>query len=708
MGMQNYQLYNTNILLGGQQKWDIVLESDGNLHIKDFHISPISSNVPYNTMVNENLLNYSHQENLKSYYKKVRSNFYNICPDSEFSNMWPSMSDKKVSDIYTAGVKRSKIFSTYGKQFEFLCPLWLEYINAPIRFVFEIMGNNETVIGSKTLVFEPLGKKFHDRFIQYFNNYIKYIGLNNPDTNNVINIDLLNKKSSVYGLDVESGIMKICDCNYITENLISRERPMMENDFMICDLFKSNHIISHNLFNFNFIFNIDDILSHVIENSLIGHVMKLNIRVLMGDDELQRKSFYTNYENIERYVIGDRGNNKPANVFSYLNDYKYIDQINKNKFDQQICHWSISGNNDYIFNLYKGFGSMYFEKDKRKYINTRYFNTPDLYREEYMIHFNNLNWCNFDMEFDLDDMNDFEVEQKNWEEISSDFSKEWINNVKYKQDDSIDKLYVYLGLCKSSDLIRMRLYNTLNIHKNISCRFINDKLLIISDKADLLTFRGFRNALKTIPFDEIRETCNDNKELEITYDNVLKLKHKIEDLIIYPHNIKLNGSLTQTLAGGPSPTVREVTYLKNDNIKTLQRYDGNIHPTFIDKDNTLFYNFIYAKKDVDSDKIYMLNNYADYPAIYPSLGYYYVDNYLASTYIPDNVEYKCLSHSKVLIIESNITKLIDTIDNLDNQVKDIISAANKTTQNLDYITSLYKYKYNELENGKYKINIELK
>ena len=57
--MQNYQLYNTNILLGGQQKWDIVLESDGGLYIKDFHITPVSDNIPYNRKVNENLMNYS-------------------------------------------------------------------------------------------------------------------------------------------------------------------------------------------------------------------------------------------------------------------------------------------------------------------------------------------------------------------------------------------------------------------------------------------------------------------------------------------------------------------------------------------------------------------------------------------------------------------------------------------------------------------------
>lgn len=716
--MQNYQLCNTNILLGGQQKWDIVLESDGNLHIKDFHISPISRNVPFNTMVNENLLNYSHQENLKSFYKKIQSNFYSICPDSEFSNMWPSMSDKKYSDLYIAGAKRTELFTTYGKQFEFLCPVWIEYIDSPLKFVFEVTGNTGNVIGSKSMSFTQKGKPFHDKFVNYFNNYINYIGLNNIESTGDFSINLSSKEAKVYGLDVTSGIMKYCDCKYLVDNLISRERPMMETDFMICDVFRSNHIINHHLFNFNFIFNIDDILSHIVEDALIGNAIKLNIRVFVGDEELSKKSFYTNYEAIYRYVIG-QDNKKPANIFSYLNDYKFIDQIDKNKFDQQICHWSIDGNNQYIFNLYKGFGPMYYDHNKRKYINNRYFNSPDLYRSEYMVHFNNLNWCNFDMEFDLNDMNSFEMEkkvvikenniniEKEWEEISSNFNSVWVNNVKYSQDEYTDDLYVYLGICKNDDFVKIRLYNTLNIDRNISCRYINNKLLILSNNVNLLTFRGFRNILKTIVFDEIHDMCN-SQELEDTYNALIRLKNKIEGHIIYPKNIKLFGSLTQTLADGPSPSIREVSYVKNNTIKSIERYDGYLRPTFIDLEDPSFFNFIYTKKDTPTDKMYLLKNYDGFPAIYPSLDYYYVQANKSSEYIPETVEYKCMSHSRVMVIEDKIHKVIEKPSNFDTAVCNLIREANNNTINIDYIKTLYKYKYNELEDGKYDINIELK
>lgn len=702
--MHNYQLHNTNILLGGQQKWDIVLESDGKLYVKDFHISPVSSNVPYNDVVEETLLNYSHQENLKKYYKKVMGNFYRICPDSEFSNMWPSTQDKKYSDTYIAGVKRTKIFNTYKKQFEFLCPIWLEYLDQPIKFIFEVVGNNGVVIGSKSMVLSPMGKPYHDKFVKYFRDYIKYVGLDRDTPQNDYSINLLTKKANIYGLDVSTGVMKRCNCDYVVTNLLSRERPMMENDFMLCNVYKMNNLISHHLFNFNFIFNIDDILSHIVEDSLIGNNIIINIKTVIGDETLPVKSFYTNYENIGRYVIGE---GKPANIFSYLNDYKYIHQIDKNKFDQQICHWSIDGNNEYIFNLYKGFGSMYYDHNKRKYINNRYFNSPDLSRAQYMKHFNNLNWCNFDTEFDMDDMNDFELEISDWFEKSSNFNSNWVNNVKYNLDDNPEDLYVYLGICTGDDLLRMRLYNTLNIDKHISCRFINKKLLIISDDINLLTYRGFRNALRTISFDEVKKLCS-NQELLDTYSAIYRLKTKIEKHIIFPRNIKLTSTLTQTLADGPSPMVREVDYIKSDGVKVMQRYDGILKPTFIDLNDNTFFNFVYTKRDVDDSELYLLNNYNGYPAIYPSLNYYYIDRNRANSFLPNQVEYKCACKSTVLVIEDNIHKIIDKPNNIDQAIRDIISKANKTTNNIDYLMSLYKYKYNELENGKYDINIELK
>ena len=67
--MNNYQLYRTNILLGGQMKYDLVADLvDGDVIINDIHITPISDNLPYNKLSDENLLNYDNQENIKNFY----------------------------------------------------------------------------------------------------------------------------------------------------------------------------------------------------------------------------------------------------------------------------------------------------------------------------------------------------------------------------------------------------------------------------------------------------------------------------------------------------------------------------------------------------------------------------------------------------------------------------------------------------------------
>ena len=71
--MNNYQLYRTNELLGGQMKLNIIigLSSHNKLIVKGFDLSPISNSIPYDRTTDNDLLNYDHQSNIKSYYEKV-------------------------------------------------------------------------------------------------------------------------------------------------------------------------------------------------------------------------------------------------------------------------------------------------------------------------------------------------------------------------------------------------------------------------------------------------------------------------------------------------------------------------------------------------------------------------------------------------------------------------------------------------------------
>mgnify|MGYP003291653922 CR=1 FL=1 len=80
LSMENFQLYRTNILLGGQMKLDLILDPVGDkLSVTDMHLSPISPHAPYPKYSDENLLNYKHQDNIKMFYKNTEGTFFDSC-----------------------------------------------------------------------------------------------------------------------------------------------------------------------------------------------------------------------------------------------------------------------------------------------------------------------------------------------------------------------------------------------------------------------------------------------------------------------------------------------------------------------------------------------------------------------------------------------------------------------------------------------------
>ena len=84
--MTNYQLYRTNHLLSGQVKWDMVIKDEvDKLSVGEFHLSPISPNIPYNLDLDEKLLNNDHSENLRLYYEKNKGIFFNDGVESQFN-----------------------------------------------------------------------------------------------------------------------------------------------------------------------------------------------------------------------------------------------------------------------------------------------------------------------------------------------------------------------------------------------------------------------------------------------------------------------------------------------------------------------------------------------------------------------------------------------------------------------------------------------
>lgn len=715
--MENYQLYNTNVLMGGQQKLDLVLESDGELYVKDFHITPISDNVPYNNILDENLLNYSHRENLKNFYKKIEGYFYNPMLDSAFQHMYPIKDDEKnYSDMYNSGPKRSD-YSKYNKQIEYLCPLWLESVkDNSIEFKIQIKSENSEnnkVLGTKYLKLTNLNdqkSKFHDKFVRYLYDYIKYVGVSNEDNiENCISINFTTRKSYIHGFEITSG--NIIDKSYdsLINNLLSRERPFMENDYMICNSFKNNNMILKNLFNINLCFNIEDIISHNLEKQLVGQSVIIDVVTLCDDVELERKTFYTNYENINRYNLSeDDSEVSEENIFDYLQDNKYIDFVDKNKFDPQICHWSINDNNDYIFNLYKGFGSFYKQGNTVEYVNNRFFNTPDLYHTDYQVYLNNLNWCNRRKDpIKLSDINNFMLGSNKWdfEKESTNFKPKWIYNVQYNKVLEND-LYVLLRKADADELETLIQYNNqwIQLDDDLYMWVYRNKILIISNNNDKLTFKSIYNI--------VNSTENKDNTFNEFRKKILSVK--------YPKILVLNNSLSIKLIQHENLSVNEIEYFKEDDVKvSIERYDGKLKPSFININDDFYKNIYYYKKSFDDEIKKQLYKYDGITPLYKSIYYYYISEIDNDDKLKKLPEYKWKDKNSILVLKSNINDIIDVSvgQNIDDEIKGIIISNNNIDNNIDnnienenenYIISLYQYKYDEIETNKYSIQIELK
>ena len=339
--MNNYQLYRTNLLLGGQMKWDLLLESSQNtLYISDFHLTPISSNTPYTYKSDEYLIKNNHEDNIKAYYNANKGNFYKEYLNTEFEHNYPIICNENevinaYSNIYDMGCKRSKLYNIYKKQFEFFCPLWLEHITEDIKFKISIKNiKTEKIIGSNVLILNKSNIKnnFHIKFIDYFNKYITNAGLI-QGSDDVLNIRFDTNTATVTGFNVNKGIFETLYIDNIINNITYIERPLMEVDNMLIRTLTDNNILCKQLFNFNLCFNLEDIFSANIVKMMYGENVYVSVDVYMGDELLEKKDFYTEYDYIRKEV--KVLNNKELtytteeenalNVFNYLKDDKYIE-----------------------------------------------------------------------------------------------------------------------------------------------------------------------------------------------------------------------------------------------------------------------------------------------------------------------------------------------------------------------------------------------
>ena len=387
----NYRLYRTTPKLSGNMKWDIVLSQPDNKNkvwVRDFHLRPIADSIPYKLDVTENLLVRSHQHNIKKFREDTLSNFFNYPINPSLSSDWPwiltennigldSRKEKYIKnwdDTYCSGTQRMS-YNLYNTTHEMLIPLWLEqcqglkikiHITSPQpdkNNRFNSIHEMELDLSPSALI-DPKVPRYHKRFLRYFINYLKDTGIY-EGCNDVLYADFDKRYVTVRGVDVKSGNIMTRIDNSIVRNLMFRERPLLEQNSILTNIFKTHDMITPNLINFNLCFNFNNIMNAVLKDSY-GVIPTLRVypevdfyaaggRVVEESKEWITESkrytttvrdLFTNHEVVY--------NNFGDNILDYMKDYSITDMMHQNKMVAPIPHWMIANSNFTLFNTYKG------------------------------------------------------------------------------------------------------------------------------------------------------------------------------------------------------------------------------------------------------------------------------------------------------------------------------------------------------------------
>lgn len=723
--MENFQLYKTNVLLGGQMKWDLILDVNGDvLEVSDLHLTSISPSAPQIRYSDENLMNYRHQENVKEFYNKNLSNFYNECVDARLNHNWPVIDEIDtgvvVESSYDAGPKHSR-YSLYNKSLEIFCPLWLEHVDDELEFNIII----ETSDGESRKRIATKRVKLGDKFKEYLYEYFNHVGLLGGD-NDVLHINFDRKIASISGISVESGNVEKIDISSITYNMLYRERPLMETDYMLIHEFPNHKLISKQLFNFCFHFNLQDILSSYFANMLYGENLMFRIESRIGNKVLEMRDFYSNYQYIPRKIVSEKSvsdifkenESQSPNVLNYLGDWKNVDLINKNKYVQSTIHWSLLNNLDYIFNVYDGFGGILNTGTSNiASMSHNYGSTPDTTNDIYNEYINNIGWCSIytittDEWYHL--MNDDNKLQYEYlKSVTTDLKLNWVNDLNYKELDyekisnfkDWNEFKCAIFICSDQDYFNIKNINAsqwIDIDRNgVGCTYmkINDEFIGIfvkktnSDTSNLnkITFKGFQNILDKMKLDE---------------DNPLYFVRYKLSLMKPVSLISIDKSLHVTTAESPSLSTTEIEYFKNDSnlldICYVLRYDGNIKPTFIKYEdrgkNVVYGKRIYNEFDYKKSEFAKYSNSGFSPS-FPSIGYCaWVE--MLNNYSKYNSPIKMLIPEIQIEMELNKNENInERIDSYLKQIYHIIS-----DKELNNIKSKYNIRYEYDYKSEYDIN----
>ena len=748
--MNNYQLYRTNVKLGGQVSWNLVVDNvNGDLVVKYFDLTPISPYVNYKYGQNRDCLNYTHQENLRDLFKQIKGQFYDACINPQLKTKYPIIDQEMITrdPSLEMGVSRIK-FNRYNKQFQVFCPVWLENFSTDKTLSFDVQLcniDNGEVISSKTLTLDTKNIAYHDKFVSYWRKYVSSLGESIGD--DLLNVNLTDKFASITGLDILSGDVVSKDISEMVPNMYERERPLMETDYILIDNYHTSTMIAKQLFNFNIVLDITDLTTILINKALLDNDYTIRVDVKVDDKELTKKAFDCDYSKNRLVKKGDEyvlESGRYSKILSYLRDYDYTDTIHENKLDPDICHWTLKNNTDYIFNLYQGFSTKYpyFYADSPDYWST---NTdkdlgtilPLYWTNHYVDNSINSMFSNiiagghkatvFDPSrsffrktmFDNSNISG-EIESLLSCEImnmGADVQRA-INNIKlsikldkyliidpdnFIMPDPSDpnkelvRLYVedsYLQVIDGYELIAVDDPN-IGIYSNNPDKYIflcytpiNNNYVLFTSVAnrDQLAYKNISQKLAKITFKMFGD------------DSGFSTIQAILSKMIEPKFIYLYNTLLYKRAEGPWLDTKEIEYIKNNNVSTIViRYDGKIKPAFCDLDNVSIYRVKKMTPEEFKNSIsWQKDQTQGYAPNYPSVEYFNLE----LTKEPQSIhEYKWFDEGVIFNVLNYIDKKVysknrpqgEPYYNNDELVEMILGETypNLSQEHLSYLKSIY-------------------
>lgn len=707
--MNNYQLDNTSVYLGGQCKWDMVVEraGDGVLKVSGFQLTPLSNNVPFNYQSDITRINTSHSENIRRLYSSVKDNFWWTSPNNvNPGGGWDYSCFR--------GPRRLKSYGIYEKQFGYLQPLWLEHIDndSHLEFVFDICidGGSGSPIDTITLSLENnnIGD-FHDRFVNYLNAWLDYVNVRGDKGNNkVLNISLDDYTATIDGVNISTGQRSgEINVDYLVTNLLSQERPLMEGDYILSTLFKDHNIITSQLFNFNFCFNIKDILDPSLIYIIGKNRLKINCSAKIvgpSSTNLPLMRLHTNYEFIDKdvsnpYIILDsiEANGysidqiKPVewissdpdkeykNVLDYLCDNTDPTLSTKNKLTQPIIHWGYC-EGDNTFNAYEGYNEIYNEISE---IDVQEDSVKVTIKEYPIKSTNGVNILDFPINY-IDGSNNYTwILPKQAIYIRQDIDRDSLVNI-----NRFFTLYMETYGLTIDDCADFWGVKDVNYESNLKDKKV--MLIIVQSEELLSTLRTYIPFISTfiVPNAYICGKTSNNDYVIISQESTLQsiiaglettismkdlcellkvIKHIITDGN-NGHYIKFDKELgvSRDDTGGQA-------YYKVDTVDTFPyRKDGNLRPFFVEHDDNKYENYVYGL-DKDGSIIRIESN--------PNNVYEWLwiggDNLIA--YTPAVVNFEWI-------------KTPNTEETLVDHLKELFKSY-YGEDNADYIFNLYNYDF---------------